>query len=559
MKSCVSVRAVASGVAAVALTVGVLSVGVAAPVVAAPAPSDPPVVSAPGAVSSSEVEATDRFVVTYRDEDDAPAVPAEVARQDAALTEAFAQVSGSVAPVRETGTGARVWALDDVVAVDAVEDVAAQIVAQDASIESVVPDVMVSVGSAAPNDGEWWRQWGGAGAPGVDLLGGAWDVTRGAGVTVAVLDTGYRPHEDFGSALVGEYDMVSALVPANDGDGRDGDARDPGYSEEWCPSQWHGTHVTGTIAAREGNGIGVAGVAPEVDVLQVRILGACGGYMSDAMDGLIWASGGAVPGVPSNQHPADVANLSMGARVACSGFEQAAVDVARANGTVVVAAAMNSAEDVALATPASCAGVVAVAAHDASGGRAGFSNFGAGVALSAPGVNVISTYNTGGATPGVDAYGYMSGTSMAAPHVAGAAALVRAADPTLSVDQVAQVLRDTARPSSPWCDGCGAGELDVTAAVRAVTGSTPVSPTPVPSVSVSPSAAPSSPAPSVPVPSSTPVPSVCSAPAWQAGQTYTGGERAADGGRLWEAKWWTFAERPTSAVTWGPWKDLGSC
>src|SRR4030095_3155366 len=106
-------------------------------------------------------------------------------------------------------------------------------------------------------------------------------------------------------------------------------------------SSWHGTHVSGTIAARTNNARGVAGVAFNARVLPVRVLGRCGGYTSDIADGLVWASGGTVAGVPNNLNPARVANLSLGGGGACGTTMQNAINSARSRGTVVVVAAGN--------------------------------------------------------------------------------------------------------------------------------------------------------------------------------------------------------------------------
>ena len=215
---------------------------------------------------------------------------------------------------------------------------------------------------------------------------------------VAVIDTGYRPHADLTGRFVQGYDFIWDPEVANDGDGRDADARDPG---DWitsadaasvtfagCPvenSSWHGTHVAGTIAANTNNGVGVAGVNWQAKILPVRVLGKCGGYTSDIVDGMRWAAGLTVSGVPANANPAKVLNISLGGSGTCSMAEQSAVNDINATGAVIVVAAGNSDADAAAFTPSSCDGVIVVGATDKSGTRAYYSNYGSIVDISAPG------------------------------------------------------------------------------------------------------------------------------------------------------------------------------
>lgn len=326
-----------------------------------------------------------------------------------------------------------------------------------------------------PNDPQLGELWGltspvaGVNAP------AAWDVSAGSGVRVAVLDTGYRPHADLVANLVGGYDFVSSASIGNDGDGRDGDASDPGdgtrgfFIFPGTPSSWHGTHVAGTIAATADNAEGVVGLAFDSQVVPVRVLGKGGGSTADIADAIVWASGGAVSGVPTNQYPARVINMSLGGRASCDNTTQNAINEARANGAVVVVAAGNSNANVSGFTPASCSGVVAVAALDQNGNRASFSNYGSRVDIAAPGVGIISTLNSGRLGPEADNYKAYSGTSMASPHVAAVAALILSVNPGLTPDEVEQRLKDTARAfnSGSTCNtsNCGAGMLDAAGAV----------------------------------------------------------------------------------------------
>lgn len=339
---------------------------------------------------------------------------------------------------------------------------------------------------ATPNDTRYGDQWhyfestAGINGP------AAWDITTGTGTTIAVIDTGYRNHVDLNSKILPGYDFIGDVSTANDGDGRDSDAQDPG---DWTAadecysgsparnSSWHGTHVAGTVAAESNNNQGVAGVAWDADILPVRVLGKCGGYTSDIADGIIWSSGGSVSGVPSNANPAEVLNLSLGGSGSCPSTTQSAVDTARANGSVVVVAAGNSNEDASGHTPANCSGVVTVASVDRDGNRAYYSNYGSAIDLAAPGGEttvstngVLSTLNTGTSTPGSDNYAYYQGTSMAAPHIAGVAALMYAVNPSITPDDVETHLTSTARSFPGTCSQCGSGIVDAAAAVNAAQG-----------------------------------------------------------------------------------------
>ena len=307
----------------------------------------------------------------------------------------------------------------------------------------------------------------------------AWSSTRGDPETVvAVLDTGWTVHPDLEGQVINGYDFVSMIEISNDGDRRDGDARDPG---DWVTrdeangelsgcepmnSSWHGTHVTGTVVARQDNRIGVSGVAPESRVLAVRVLGKCAGLTSDIADAIVWASGGRVSGVPLNQNPADVISLSLGGAASCERTMSRAIDSARSRGAIVVVAAGNEGDPIASSSPANCPGVVSVVASDESGSRAEWSNYGTSsvpATISAPGVDILSTYNDGERGPGSPIYDTASGTSMAAPHAAGVIALVLSSG--VEPGQVLAKLRELARPfpSSRTCGRitCGAGLLSV--------------------------------------------------------------------------------------------------
>ena len=325
----------------------------------------------------------------------------------------------------------------------------------------------------------------------------AWDISTGnPNIIVAVIDTGHRPHVDLASRIIGGYDFISNALAANDGDARDADPQDPG---DWitleessngyfagCPvrdSTWHGTHVAGTISAVTNNGQGVAGVNWGAKLLSVRVLGKCGGAVSDIADGMRWAAGLSAPGVPNNPNPAKVLNLSLGGNSqTCPATFQSAIHEVNAAGGIVVVAAGNSNTNASGTTPANCDGAITVGATNRSGVRAWYSNYGSVVDVSAPGGQtsptasngVLSTLNAGTTTPAADNYVFYQGTSMAAPHVAGVVSLMVGLNPSLTSSQVETVLKNTAKPFGPGhtCTGvtsCGAGIVNAHAALQALT------------------------------------------------------------------------------------------
>jgi serine protease len=386
------------------------------------------------------------------------------------------------------------------------------------------------------------EQYGGKAVAGGANLPASWDVVTGSStsVVVAVIDTGYRPHADLNPNVLTGFDFIrSAINPlptnfvANDGGGRDSDAQDPGdwvtatekttYSvcndgdADDSDSSWHGTHVSGTIAAVVNNGVGVAGVARNAKILPIRALGKCGGTDSDIIDGMYWAAG--IPGSistptgeitpPTNANVAKVINMSLGGTAgdgACSPNYANAFNAITAKGIAVVVAAGNDGDPSRIAEPSNCPGAIAVTSHTFDGDNSTFSNVGAsggdngdGVFISAPGggdgtvVTVSltgtvpgssttftqagrfawSTDNNGTTVPGTDVTGGKAGTSMATPHVAGAIAAMLGAAPNLTLAQIRSILTSSVRafPTGTYCvtpavkPGCGAGMLDVSAAV----------------------------------------------------------------------------------------------
>lgn len=400
------------------------------------------------------------------------------------LDSAVAPLGISLVKVKDVATGATVIELQGVTDT-AIRDKAIALLDKSRLTQFAELDLILTP-QATPNDTRYNEQWhyfestAGINGP------AAWDITTGNGVTVAVIDTGYRNHVDLNSKILPGYDFIADATMGNDGNGRDADAQDPGdwtaanecYSGSPASnSSWHGTHVAGTVAAESNNSQGVAGVAWDADILPVRVLGKCGGYTSDIADGIIWSAGGSVSGVPANANPAEVLNLSLGGSGSCPSTTQSAINSARANGATVVVAAGNSNANAANYTPASCDGVVTVASVNRNASRAYYSNYGSVVDLAAPGGEttvssngVLSTLNSGSSTPGSDNYSFYQGTSMAAPHVAGVAALMYAVNPSITPDEVEADLVSTARSFAGSCSQCGSGLVDAEAAVLAAQG-----------------------------------------------------------------------------------------
>jgi len=423
-------------------------------------------------------QSTDRLIVKLRD-------PAEVL-QPAKLGDLSRASGVALSVLRRTADGAYVLRTRDMLA-RALADVLAERLHFRPDVMYAEADVLLQP-QRTPDDSLYTSQWHYFESAGGIRLPEAWDTTIGSsGITVGVIDSGLVEHADVAGRAVPGYDFVSDPRIANDGDGRDANASDPG---DWitaaesssgffagCPAQnssWHGTHVAGTVAAVTNNAAGVSGVNWASKLLPVRAIGKCGGFLSDVADAMRWAAGLTVPGAPVNANPARVLNLSLGASGACSRTLQSAVDSAISAGAVVVVAAGNDAADAANFQPASCNGVIAVGATTRAGGRASYSNFGATVAISAPGNGVLSTVNTGAFGPVGDTYANYSGTSMATPHVAGIVSLMLSLNPSLTVAEVRAKLLGAARPfptgtgSDCSIGVCGAGIADATGAVSAV-------------------------------------------------------------------------------------------
>ena len=430
----------------------------------------------------------DRFIVKYRDGSSESADAAQLQRSlSTAASTGVAKRGGRALGLQKlrrlAAGGADVVRADRKLDRIEAESLMRQLAA-DPNVEYVEVDQrMYPV--LTPNDPRLSEQWGfGTTTSGINVRS-AWDKSTGAGVVVAVIDTGITNHADLNANILPGYDFISDTFVSRDGNGRDSNPNDEG---DWNPvanecysgspvsnSSWHGTHVAGTVAAVTNNSTGVAGTAFGAKVVPVRVLGRCGGLTSDIADAITWASGGTVSGVPANANPAEVINMSLGGGGTCSTTYQNAINGAVGRGTTVVVAAGNSNTNVSSAVPANCPNVIAVAATTSSGSRASFSNYGTGIDISAPGQSILSTLNSGTTTPGSASYASYNGTSMAAPHVAGVVALMQAAAPSpLTPAQVETILKNTARPLPGTCSGgCGAGIANADAAVVAAQGGTP--------------------------------------------------------------------------------------
>jgi serine protease len=341
----------------------------------------------------------------------------------------------------------------------------------------VEPDVLVprqQLAPGAPDDTLYGLQWHLLPPDNITNFAGlnlppAWAIRNGSPVVVAVVDSGVRfDHPDLAGRLLPGYDLVSEVAIANDGGGRDADASDPG---DWVsageagqgvfqfcnavPSAWHGTFIAGQIAAASNNAAGVVGLNWGASVLPVRVSGKCGALVSDLLDGLRWAAGLPVAGVPANSTPAKVINLSFGGDAPCSQAYQDTINEVTAAGALVVVAAGNGLPqgNPALTRPADCGRVMAVGAVRKDGAKAAYSNFGSQVALVAPGGStdfspnnfLVSTDNSGSTIPAGNSYGYKQGTSFSAPQAAGVASLMLGINPALNPAQLMERMKTGAR------------------------------------------------------------------------------------------------------------------
>ncbi|MGQ1797940.1 S8 family serine peptidase [Kocuria oceani] len=407
---------------------------------------------------------TDRMIVKYAGTV-ADAQKTEIL--ESAADQADVPEAEDTTELKTTADGADVVELSDEVTTEDAEKLAAEIAA-DPAVEYAEPDRLVFAAQIpGMSDAETDRLASTAAAaydPGVasmwalPTLGAfnAWNTATGKGMTVGVVDTGFANHPDLDSKVIGGYDFVSSPALGNDGNGRDPDPRDPGtystYGQCYSGSPasnsiWHGTHVAGTVAAKRDN-YGTVGVAPDATLLNARALGACGtGYVSDMADAVTWLAGEPVAGVPAAKKRANVINMSLSMYGSCPAVLQTAINKAWFKGIpVAVAAGNNYGAQAINYAPGNCYNVITVGAVTSSRTVANYSNVGAAVDIYAPGDHILSSGNTGARGPVAPNVRYDYGTSMATPHVAGTLALMKQKNPTLSSDQLKNLLLTSGDP-----------------------------------------------------------------------------------------------------------------
>lgn len=384
-------------------------------------------------------------------------------------------ISQAGVAVRALGSGGQALRVDLSDQSSAGMDAAARRLRLHPDVLDVVPNERLHRMQSAtltPNDPLFARQWhlqAASSFAGALNMPSAWAQWTGAKstVNVAVVDSGVRyDHPDLSANLLPGYDFVSEVDIANDGNGRDSDASDPGdwvsstdakspsYAECGVEnSSWHGTAIAGLIGATSQNALGVTGVNWGAKVIPVRVAGKCGAVLSDLLDGLRWAAGLPVAGAPANPHPARVINLSYGGSGACNSAYQSTVNDLRNAGAILVVAAGNS--GTALSRPADCKGVFAVAAARGDGAKSAYSSFGYNVALAAPGgsgvsgsldAGVLTALDSGQQGPVSPTYATVAGTSFAAPLVAAVASMVVGIRSDLSVAEIESLLKNAVRP-----------------------------------------------------------------------------------------------------------------
>jgi serine protease len=390
-------------------------------------------------------------------------------------------------------------------------------------------------------------------------------VNQGAGsnILVGVVDTGYTPHANFLGSLQqlgnapGKYGYqfisdcrISGDCPPNTPDSKatnypyHADALDlgdyvsksdinasNGFFTNDCLSSlssWHGSHVTGIIAANgftSSNPSYMAGGAYGTGVVPVRVLGKCGGFLSDVTNGMLWLAGLPVisngVAVPPNPHPVQVISMSLGGYGACTNTEQDTIDKINAitpNPPIIVVAAGNDEDDISHHNPSGCKGVIVVAAKGPTNNLAYYSNYGATTITASGGDSTVAgcyaesngaricpskIYSTiwsslqGYETEsmgGISDFAFYEGTSMATPHVAAAVAniisLLKSKNKNYTLYGITAILQQTAKTYTNCGDyGCaGTGTLDAASAINYVlqNDDVPVMPPPIaPLVSIS--------------------------------------------------------------------------
>ncbi|CAB1276072.1 Peptidase S8 and S53 subtilisin kexin sedolisin [Candidatus Nitrosacidococcus tergens] len=357
------------------------------------------------------------------------------------------------------------------------------------SIDQIEPDIRIKM-QLVPNDPlfdpyQWSMKGQAQGYIGGINATGAWDSTQGSASTiVAVVDTGVNAHPEFADRLLPGYDFfVTPYAPGGSDPGDWTTANECGDKEPAEPSSWHGTHVTGIIAAEGNNDMGMAGVNWNTKILPVRTLGKCGGSLSDVINGILWAAGLSVPNVPINPNPAQVINLSLAGEGACPPLYQETISLVLGQGAQIVVAAGNDQKDISQAFPGNCNGVLTTIATNFFGDAASYTNLNLanpniGGIIAAPGGDsngIISTTSTGTTTPEGFGYNQQIGTSESVPHVVGIASLMLGINPALSGIELNSLLPVTSQafPEGSLCakyqNLCGLGIADAQNAIEAAT------------------------------------------------------------------------------------------
>lgn len=326
-----------------------------------------------------------------------------------------------------------------------------------------------------------------------------WDVTTGSSaVVVAVVDSGISlTHPEFAGRLLPGYDFVNEDNNPTDDHG-------------------HGTHVAGILAAAMNNGLGSTGIAPQVSLLPVKVLNLNNvGTWADIADGITYAA----------DQGAHIINLSLGGPVYSQALENAIV-YAAGRGAVIVTAAGNVFSSNPF-YPAYFPETIAVSATDANDAIWPYSNFGQAIDVAAPGVNIWSTLWKNGEG---DTFGFMTGTSMAAPHVSGLAALLLTVRPDFTRADVQALIQRTALDlgASGWDPYYGFGRVDMAAALAQAPTWSAADRNPTPTFTPTPTATPTA----TPTPTLTPTPT----PTPYVRRVNAGGPVFTDSaGRVWAA------------------------
>jgi serine protease len=409
---------------------------------------------------------------------------ARVAAATARVNALAARTNLSMKETHAIGPSMHVMQVTSIKKGEALDDTIARVMA-DSEVEFAVPDRRVYLHSTPPADtlysGQWYLQSSVTTPSAIDAAT-AWDTTQGdINTVIAVVDTGVRfDHPDLklftssGHLLPG-YDFISpnsanVFTAANDGDGRDDDASDPG---DWVTagdncgqtsnSSWHGTRVSGIIGALTNNNKGVAGINWNVKILPVRVIGKCGGFNSDVIAGLNWAAGIDIPNVPHNNNPAKIINVSLGGEGSCDSASANAISTLASLGVLVVVSAGNEGGPV--DSPANCPGAMGIAGLRHIGTKVGYSSLGPEIKLAAPAGNcpddpagcmfsIDTTTNLGTQSPVPNNESYTGhspsnrniGTSFSSPIVSGIAGLMLAVNSNLKSSQLILRLQEGAKP-----------------------------------------------------------------------------------------------------------------